>query len=228
MALDFTLSKTVYRAGSPFADVEPSHLAPEASPPQIAVTGSSGTVEFSDNDAGGTFSFLGSVWQYVPANRTQAVSITVNDSLTSVTKSLSVVGTFPIQPQFGTEMDTPVGSKVVQAKDNTPYFRRMPHSASWPLAFLNRTIMDVSVVKEFEFFHDIDLEFYFIDPELQMIELVRFDSSVKVKTNGANNFEMNCILKKYKMPVIAVPDSYSEIITYLGETVVDGGVVVTE
>jgi hypothetical protein len=217
MAISFTLSKLVYRSGSKFASIEPSHIAPELAPPQVTIAGATGAVIMSDNGAGGTFNVIsGSVFEYIPANRSQTVTIRATDTLGFVEHTLSVVGTFPIQPQAGTEMDTPVGSKVVQAKDNTPYFRRMPHSGSWPLSFLNRSIMDVSVVKEFEFFHDIDLEFYFIDPELEMTQLVRFDSSVKVKTNGGNNFELNCIIKQYKMPTISIPETYDDFSLNIG------------
>lgn len=206
------LTKVVYRAGSQFADLDSSHIGPEAVPPVLTASGYAGALAVSDNGAGGTFTLVPTFtdkWTYVPANKTQTVTITVTDAGGSEDISLAVTATFPFQPNYGYEFKTPSNSKVIVAKDNSPRFKRMPtRSATWSYFFLNRTIMDVSVVKTFEFWHDIDKEFYVIDPELVQQLLVRFDSDVGVKVNGANNFELSCIVKIYKLSALTIPTEY--------------------
>lgn len=211
--MNLNLTKTTYRAGSEFSDLDDSHIAPEGNPPVLTASSYSGALTPSDNGAGGQFTLVPSFtdkWEYVPANRSRIVTLTVTDSIGPVDITLDVKATWPINPHQGYEFDTPSNSKVIVAKDETPRFRRMPkRSAVWTDFFLNRTIRDVSVAKDFEKFHDIDIEFYYIDPELVQTILVRLDSSVRVKIDGANNFEMSCIFKVYRLSEINIPTEYT-------------------
>lgn len=209
-----TLSKNNYRAGSPYADVEESHIAAELNPPILIASGYVGNLEISDNGAGGDFSYVPGHtdrWIYIPANESKSIVLTVTDDVSIVEKNLTVTGTFPIQPMYGFEWGMPTNTKVLTAKDNSPKFRRPRfRQGQWTLSFLNRTILDLSVLKAFELFHDIDVEFYWQDIETENMLLVRFDSEVKAKTEGANKFELSCVLKAYKMPVdFTIPTAYT-------------------
>lgn len=211
--MNITLTKSTYRAGSPHAGTFQDHVAPESAPPVLTAASYTGTPVPSDNGAGGVFTLVPGFtdkWTYVPANKTQDIIISVTDGVPETdTLPLSVKATFPFNPHFGYDFDTPTLSRVITAKDNTPKFRRMPkQTAVWNCFFLNRTILEVSLARAFFQWHDIDKEFYFVDPELVQTVLVRFDSSIRKKVNGANNFELSCIFKIYQLASMTIPEAY--------------------
>jgi hypothetical protein len=206
-----TLSKIVYRSGSAFSSIVDYHVAPEVGLPILEATSVTGTAAASDLGAGGTFDLIGAnQWTYTPANKSQSVTLRVTDDVETDDKTLAVTATLPMMPDTPFEWDTPSNSKVIVAKDFSPRFRIAPKRGYVAnLSFTRRTIMDVSVMKTFEQFHDINKEFYFVDPEIEQTILVRFDSSVKVRTAGGNDFAFSAILKAYKLASpLAIPTAY--------------------
>lgn len=212
--LGAVISKATFRAGSQFYDVEPSHVAPETGWPRITASNGTAPYAITDNGAGGTFVVVSAgVWDYKPANESKAVSIRVTDNVAAhVDLALAVKASFPIQPQVGYDIEPKTYTKAIFAKDNTPRFRRPPKkSYSWSLQFDNRTIMDVSVVEAFFNFHDIDIEFYYVDIEIEQSVLVRFDSEPKIKVVGPNQFQMVTIVKAHSTSSISIPTVYSGV-----------------
>lgn len=206
-----TLSKIVYRAGSAFSSIVDYHVAPEVGLPLLSASAVIGVATPSDLGAGGTFTPAGlNQWTYTPKNESKAITLRVSDSSGNVDKTLTVTATLPINPDVPFDWDTPSLSKVITAKDNSPRFRIAPKRGYVAnLNFSRRTIMDVSVIKTFENFHDINKEFYFIDPEILQTILVRFDSSVKMRTGGGNDFAFSCIIKAFKLATpLNIPTAY--------------------
>jgi len=188
MALTITTSKISYRAGSQWVDGD------LVFPIVTATAGATGTVNWSDGGKGGTFQGLSSTSAaYIPANKSQSVIITGLDTGAggSGTVAIQVSGTFPLQPNLGYETQLDSDTKMARARGGTRYFREdYPQEVALSLSCERRSRPEMEAAREFWRFHRKVTPFYYLDIETGMLNLVRFESAISYKFDGAQWWSM--------------------------------------
>lgn len=192
-------AQTTYRAGSN-APADAKFRVRGALPlPQFTASGLEDLVSWSDNGAGGTFevfSTFNEIAVYTPANKTQVVTITANDSDESGEYALTVFGTIPVHPQLGYEIELDAETKTKKAKDGTQYHREdEPPTMGWAYAWDNRMDDEHAEMRQFWFNHRRVTPFYLVDVEGDVLNRVKFVSALKSAPNGANRWAMGASFK---------------------------------
>lgn len=200
-------SITAYRAGS-LASASSLYRIRGATPsPAFVAVSASGTVVWNDGGAGGSFILSGvgnSIASYSPANKTQAVVITAIDAANTVTRSLTVYGTLPVYPQIGYEMELDVDTKVKMARDRTRYFREDGAlEAGWTFAWSEREKDQYLELMRFWRDHRKTKQFYLVDTEGDLLNLVWFNSSFKAIPSGANRWALSAAFRGVFQDVVA-------------------------
>jgi len=171
MALSVLPTKVVHRAGaleSPGETPLPGYIA----------SGNTGTVSWSDGGAGGTFSpTTGLNTTYTPANKTRAVTVRATDSLNTVNTALQVYGTFPLQPVIGYNFVIDQLTQVSYDRDGKPVFREDgDETLTFDNQYRARTLIDYMIALQFWRDHKKVIQFYYYEPQLAWIKLVRFSA----------------------------------------------------
>jgi hypothetical protein len=199
MALVITASKLVHRAGSLSNG---AHFVNGETLPHYSAAGSTGVVTWSDGGKGGSFvPATGIATDYTPLNRTQSIVITATDSGAGGvgTKSLSVVGTFPLQPDKGYELDTDDDTQESLARDKSRTTRQDgPVTESRQLELLARIVDERIELKSFWLCHRKVIHFYYYDVATgELVAEVWFDSGLKqrVAVDAPNSFDMSVVIK---------------------------------
>lgn len=171
--------------------------------PLFTASGNSGTVNW-ETDVGAMSAGTGLASVLQPLNRTQVVTVTAEDSVTTVTKQIQINGTLPaadgiaLQPRWGVEADT-----------------EMP-MATWPMVYEQRDQAEYLAVLEFFNWHKkcvIDpspaeddslvirvvkgLPFYIKDIALGELQQVYFDSAIRRAAQAADWFDYSFSLRSF-------------------------------
>jgi hypothetical protein len=189
-----TATKTIHRAGATAGD---SRVTGETLPTYTA-NAPSGAVNWSDNGAGGSFSpASGNSTTYTPPNQSRnsengnSITITATDSANFVNASLDVYSSFPLSFDYGYDADLVEKSKISYSEDDTPVVREQGTvKRQWSVGCLGRSRADTVLAEAHFSFHRIARKFYLVDDELNVIKLVRYDTSklgVKVVTANSND-----------------------------------------
>lgn len=196
MPTSITATKAVHRSGAPAGD---SRIVGESPYPNYTANGVVGALTWSDNGAGGYFAITGAnEVNYVPPNETRSVVITADDDGAPVSVTLEVVGSFPMRWAFGYDADVTDNTKVSYAEDDTPYFleKGVPKE-SFSIKVLGCARADSALVVAFFKYHRLSREFYLVDPEINQILLVRFDSNKLGRTVvTANSFDLAALMRE--------------------------------
>lgn len=197
----FTQSKSTHRAGS--LNPKNKFVRGELPLPVFTVNSDNGSLFFTDNGAGGRFTYLSTVSvAYEPANRTQVVVITANDGHTA-SLSLTVTGTFPLYPQKGYEIEEDQDTKIKTARDGTQYFNEQyKESITWKIGVDRRLKEELVDVWDFLVFHRKVKQFWIYDEERGLMNKVRRVSSLPTKFEGANSWDASCIMKGDYLPTL--------------------------
>lgn len=173
MPISVSQTKTVHRAGA-------MESPGEMPLPQFTASGNTGTVNWSDNGAGGTFSpTSGLTTTYTPLNRTQLVKIRATDSIGNVSVALQIYGTFPLQPFLGYNFTVDQPTQVSYDRDNLPVFREDGgETLSFENVYRRREIADFLVALTFWRHHHKVKPFYYYEPRLGWYKLLRFNSAL--------------------------------------------------
>lgn len=210
---------TAYRAGS---NAPPSALyrgRPAFPAPRFVSNTPVGLVTWTDNGAGGTFVISGASQQfadYTPPNKTQNVTVTATDDANSLSLPISIYGTLPVYPQLGYEIELDVDTKTKKARDGTQYHREdgLPE-IGWAFAWDNRQDDERSEMMEFWMKHRRIKPFYLIDVEGEIINLVKFTSSLKSAPNGANRWAMGASFRGFYSPIDLAPPSAPTLLSVI-------------
>jgi hypothetical protein len=194
MALTITSSPTEYRYG-----------AEDAAALLFTASGNTGTVIWSTDsgelvDAGELMVILN------PVNRTEMVTITAEDSLTTVTREIQIWATLPVQPKWAVEADL------------------SPPTASWPMAYEKRSFDEYWMMLQFYNWHgpaDVEVSpgeddtitirvirgkpFYINDIPTGQIVKVFFDSAFRAKFEAADWADFAFQLKSYEYSIPLEP-----------------------
>lgn len=197
MATVIVPTKLTHRAGSTSSG---KHYVPgEVVLPHYSVTGTTGTVTWSDGGAGGTFNpATGTATDYTPANKTQSVIIQASDSGAGGvdTQALDVTATFPIHPNVDYEVELDNDTKESFARDKSRTTREDgPAQEARRLELLARHKVELVELRAFWLFHRKIISFYYQDVETDLLYIVIFNSGLKKRPKGAQTFDMSVIVK---------------------------------
>lgn len=196
MALILTNTKPAVRAGSLLYPAV-HHVQGETPLAHLTASGASGVVSWTDNDGGIFTPATGLAVDYQPPNKTKTQTVVATDSGAGGSGSslVTVVATFPIQPQVGYDVDLDDDTKVERMRDRTAYFQvEGPAFEGRPLIFLDRDGDERAVLFNFWEFHRKSGQFFYIDVETLRTYLVRFISGVKARVAGADSYDMSCTI----------------------------------
>jgi len=186
MPLAIASTKNSYRAGSTWVPAE-------AAPPVVSTTGGTGTSTFSDNGAGGTFTTINTTSAtYVPANKTQVVTITATDgALATASRTIDVVATFPLNATWGNEEQLDRNTTVQRARGGTKYMREEDETEyTGQLDSLNRSNAELAAIQAFWRFHRKIVPFHYLDMDTGVDQIVRFTSPLRWKKGGADSWDI--------------------------------------
>jgi hypothetical protein len=183
---------TAYRAGSNAASDALYRIRGATPKPIFTATAPSGTVTWGDGGAGGSFSpATGNTSTYTPANQTAAVVISAVDGANTSTRPLTVFGTMPVQPQFGFQTELDIETKVKMALDRTRYFRESGSlEMAWVMEWTRRQLDEVTELRAFWAWHRKSKQFYLVDVESNIMNLVWYVTSYPAIPKGGNNWDM--------------------------------------
>lgn len=183
----FYASPATYRAGSAYVPADELY-------PVVAFANATGAVTLSDNGAGGTFELLGgNTWAYKPANRTRVVTLSATDDTATITRQLTVYGTFPLQPNLGYDTLLDQETKIGRARGGTRYYREdYAMETALTLVCERRDDTERRLLWDFWFAHRKVFTFYYYDVETGMLNLVRFESALTQRLVGACAWTLSC------------------------------------
>jgi hypothetical protein len=192
MALVISTTKATHRAGTQWVDGDPVY-------PIVSATGATGVVNWTDTGAGGTFQLLSNTSAiYLPADRTQQVTVTGVDTGAggSGSTTIQVTATFPLQPTRGYETQLDRDTKLHRARGGTRYFREdYDTEVALNLSMDTRSRDETLALRDFWNFHRKITPFYYLDVETGMLNLVRFESAISYKFDGAAAWDLSVAVR---------------------------------
>jgi hypothetical protein len=140
-------------------------------------------------------------------NRTQTIILTGTSGADSGTATISVYGTFPVQPHYNYSLDIDNKTLASYSEDGTAEFRKKGKLRRiWQLSFLKSPTSDWTLIRDFWNNHEKHIPFYYQDIAVQesiggvetpVLRLVTFDSGLKVVPNGPDAFTINIVLREF-------------------------------
>lgn len=193
-----TTNRLVFRAGSNAPVSGLSRIRGETPGLIYTAVGHAAPVVWSDGGKGGSFQLSGannSIAAYTPRNKSQAITITATDG-TLVSRALQVWATMPVHPQVGAELDTDIETKVKTDRLGGEYLREDGGVIlAWVYAWDNREDDEKDELRTFWLDHRKIVKFYMVDVEGNIMNKVRFNSSMKVAFNGAQRWALSAAFK---------------------------------
>lgn len=166
-------------------------------PPQFSASGATGTVHWATNRGSmpeeigpdNLLSMPNESW-YGPENAingNQAVKITVNDDVTTVSLYVDVYAVFPYQADWGFQSMLDEDTEISRAEDNSESYRILSGlHASWPMVFKDREHVEFIAAQRFRAFHGKTRWFYIQELGLEELQYVRFDSGFNRQPDWAD------------------------------------------
>lgn len=206
MAIAVARTKAVYRAGAtvPVGSPNPrQYVLGENGLPTFTGNGSGSTVTWSDGGAGGAFAPAvtanGVATTYTPLNRTKAIVITGTDTATPAnigTTTLQVNATQPLNPVADYDTDSDQDTEVSKARDKSEVRATFgPVFDTTPLQWIGRHYPQWRMMRDFWDYHTKVIPFYFVDQETLEMYLVTYESALRQKKRGSNQFDMSATIK---------------------------------
>lgn len=196
MALVLTNTKPAVRAGSLLYPAV-HYVQGETPLAHISAAGGTGTISWTDNDGGIFTPATGAAVDYQPPNKTKTQTVVASAATSGGSGStlVTVIATFPLQPQVGYEIDLDDETRVEFMRDRTAYFQvEGPSFEDRPLAFIDRESDERATLEAFWDFHRKTKQFFYIDVETLRTYLCRFTSGVKTRVAGADSYDMTCTI----------------------------------
>lgn len=130
-------------------------------------------------------------------NQTRVVTVTGVSGGNSGSLSIQVYATFPVQPNYGYEIEWDDKTLMSIAEDQTVIARiKSPDKRSWQLQFPNRPLTEYNTLKNFWSYHRKVIPFYYLDLAIAELKLCRFDSGLRTTPVGPDQFSMTCVVKE--------------------------------
>lgn len=184
------------------------YVDPVVALPSFTASGATGTVHWSAS-SGELSAATGAGVTLDPSNRTELVIITATDDSASVSVSIQIYGTFPVQPKWGIEIDVdPTSGKiqfpmVYEKRTYEEYFFNVLQFYKWH----KRAIIDESEAEDGTLDYKVNAgrPFYVDDIASGILAKVYFDSVMRQSFEAADNVAYSFQFKGYDYEVPSMP-----------------------
>lgn len=171
--------------------------------PTFTASGITGTHVTWETTSGALSPTTGTSTTLTPNNETRLISVTAKDRavddtvLNTVVKTVQIYSTFPLQPNYGYEIEMDDTTLISLAEDKTAVIRKKAGVKKvWQLQLPLRPLTEYETLRDFWLFHGKVLSFYYYDLAITELKMVRFDSALRITPAGPDSYSMTCVVRE--------------------------------
>lgn len=177
--------------------------------PELTASGATGAVNWITS-SGALNAAAGAVVRLSPYNRTELVTITAEDDLNTVVKTVQVYGTWPTQPKWEVELDIDQTTKVIQFP--MAYEKRTFEEHFDVLQFVawhKKAIIETSEAEDGTLVYRVlaGLPFYVNDIASGILAKVYLDSVIRQSFGAANVANYSLQMRGFDYMIPASPET---------------------